>query len=426
MTGFAKKIGYAALVCLLAVSMLLTSCSIQNSNQNDGPDADQPKPYTVCVKDFEGNGITGVIVALMQNGAQVAMNAVNAEGVATFANITSGEYDIELRFMGAGTEIPYYYDAEALTINEQIPEKTLVLYNKLKHYETFFKDEIEYRAGKIADGAYYSTLKAGEMTYFIFRPTRAGKYEIGYISDYALEIGTYGAPFFVLDHSAHPFENGVIHMDVLRSYIGDSEETTTAIVIGVKAPAGVSGDFVLTVKRVGDIPREQEDVWNVMSANPNGLRDFEVPAGKLTDLNINDKNLKVVLGEDGYYRLNDANGPTVFIRVTTASPYLAALATVCETDRLGALIYDENGNYLRREDYTSMVLEYAELCNRVDENEMAKYPDGACPLTQDMVNMLQIVGAYKGWWNPQHYNYLFAETPYQPESVWLFACCYYA
>ena len=424
MTGFVKKIGYVALICLLAASMLLTACNIQNSNQNDDPEP--PKPYTVSVQDFTGNGITGVIVALMQNGAQVAMNAVNAEGVATFANITSGEYDIELRFIGAGAEIPYHYDADALKINEQTPAKTIVLYNKLKNYETFYKDEIEYRAGKITDGAYYSTLKAGEMTYFVFRPTRAGQYEIGYISDYALELGTYGAPFFVLEQSTLPFENGVIKMDVLRAYIGDSEESTTATVIGVKAPAGVSGDFVLTVKRVGDIPREQEDVWNVMSADPNGLRDFEVPEGTLTDLNINDKNLKVVLGEDGYYHLNDANGPTVFIRITTASPYLAALATVCDTDRLGALIYDENGNYLRREDYTSMVLEYAELCNRVDENEIPKYPDGACPLTQDMVNMLQIVGEYKGWWNPQHYNYLFTGVSYQAETVWLFACCYYA
>lgn len=420
MKSLARKFGYVALICLLAASMLLASCSIQDTTK----DTDPPKPYTVSVQDFQGNGMTGVVVALMQNGAQVAMNSVNADGVATFANITSGEYDIELRFIGAGAEIPYYYDTDDLKINEQTPSKAIVLYNKLKNYETFYKDEIEYRAAKITDGGYYSTLKAGEMTYFVFRPTRAGQYEIGYISDTVLEIGTYGAPFFVLDQSTSPVENGVIKMDVLRSYIGESEETTTATVIGVKSPT--AGDFVLTIKRVGDIPREQDDVWNAMNANPNGLRDFEVPEGTLTDLNINDKNLKVMLGEDGYYHLNDANGPLVFVRVTSASQYLAALSTVCETDRLGALIYDENGNYLRREDYTPMVLEYAELCSRIDENEMPIYPDGACPLTQDMANMLQVVGKYKGWWNPQHYNYLFTGVSYQPETAWLFACCYYA
>lgn len=422
MKNVVTKFGSVALICLLAVSMLLTACSIQNGNTND---PEPPKPYTVTVQDFLGNGVTGVIVALMQNGTQVVMNSVDVNGVATFADVTSGEYDIELRFIGAGTEIPYHYDTDGLKINEQTPAKTVVLYNKLKNYETFFKDEIEYRAGKIADGGYYSTVRAGEMTYFVFRPTRAGQYEIGYISDLALEIGTYGAPFFVLDQSTIPVENGVIKMDVLRSYIGETEETTTATVIGVKS--AVAGEFVLTVKRVGDIPREQDDIWNVMSASPNGLRDFEVPEGKtLTDLNINDPNLKVVLGEDGYYHLNDANGPLVFVRVTSASQYLAALSTVCETDRLGALIYDGNGNYLRREDYTPMVLEYAELCNRVDENDVPIYPDGACPLTQDMVNMLQTVGAYKGWWNPQHYNYLFTGIPYQTDMAWLFACCYYA
>ena len=43
-----------------------------------------------------------------------------------------------------------------------------------------------------------------------------------------------------------------------------------------------------------------------------------------------------------------------------------------------------------------------------------------------LIDMIQEVGNYMGWWNPDSPNFRFTESPYHKDVVWMFACCYYA
>ena len=63
-----------------------------------------------------------------------------------------------------------------------------------------------------------------------------------------------------------------------------------------------------------------------------------------------------------------------------------------------------------------MVADYVSIC---DSN-------GVCRLNDQLVEMLEEAGGYAGWWNPDSPNFLFEGIPYAKETVWLFACCYYA
>ena len=50
---------------------------------------------------------------------------------------------------------------------------------------------------------------------------------------------------------------------------------------------------------------------------------------------------------------------------------------------------------------------------------------GLYPLTEDIVYMVQSAGTYLCWWDIDNPNYLFEEVPgLNPDSAWLFACCY--
>ena len=87
-----KRTNAFVLVLVLVLSLVLTACG-QSTQVPTGP-AD----YSVKVTDAKGVPYTsGVIVKFMKDGAQVAMQPIDASGVATM-NLERGSYTVELVF----------------------------------------------------------------------------------------------------------------------------------------------------------------------------------------------------------------------------------------------------------------------------------------------------------------------------------------
>lgn len=422
---------------LLAICMIgLSAClpvGVLTGKQNGNttaPDQDQntvpeANGYRVTVTDFAGRPITGVIVMLMQNGTRAEMAAADENGVAVF-DAESGEYSVELNFTSEEDRARYVYDLTGVTLHENQKEQTVILYENIMDSVSFFKDDVEYQAGKVTEGGYRVDLKAGVRNYFLFRPTRAGLYEISYISEQSLTIGTYGMPIYVHDTSTHDAVNGVITMEIKKSYIGETEEGTTPTLIGLDLPQGAADSTcILTVRHVRDFTLEEDDAYIYVPATEAQMKSFTPPTGELTDLNLTDRNLTLVKNEnDGLYHLGTADGPVIYMRVTsaTSSAYLGggSLEGVGAT-LFGAMIYDANGNYLRRESYNAVINSYVEYCNEYNKD------GGVCPLTDDLINMMQVAGGARGWYDKTNANeYLFSEViGLVEENAWMFLCCYY-
>ena len=137
----------------------------------------------------------------------------------------------------------------------------------------------------------------------------------------------------------------------------------------------------------------------------------------VTDLDISDKNLTVT-AKDGYYYTSD--GKQVYFRINSQSKYFTAtLALIAGiTDKniangIGGDVYDENGNFVAKYSYNSMITEYY---NYIDAN-------GLYPLTAELVEAIQVHGNHVGWWDSTNPNYIFSEFNIVPENAWLFLCC---
>ena len=88
---------------------------------------------------------------------------------------------------------------------------------------------------------------------------------------------------------------------------------------------------------------------------------------------------------------------------------------MCETDRIRAHFYDENGKFLRKEGYSQLILDYAEVAN----------DDGLVPLNTQLAYVLQSAGQYMGWWDFENNRDVFGDIVVPVETAWLFACAYY-
>ncbi len=432
MKNMKKRLTAALLAATVCLGTALTSCGVlvpvdentkTEQNKSPAPDAPAAIDYSVRVVDYFGTPITGVVVQL--KGSDELMSVVNSDGYARFA-VRSGEYNVTLDFTSEDTAALYEFDASGWKVNANSPELTVTLYNAPKGTETFYKDDVRYDAAKVGEGAYRVELTEGKMSYVVFRPAKAGIYEFGYVCDAAVELGAYGMPINVLDNSTLDFVNGVLRMSVMRSYVGETEASTTPTVIGIRCTDGNADACVLTVKHVGELPLEDDDVWRDMDASERYLTAFEVPANaELRDIPLNDSNLQVVLDSNGYYHLGTVDGPLVYIRITSGISYFredgtGTLADAASLSLFGAKLYNADGQYTGQVRYNGMVASYAALCEEYNQ------ADGVCPLTDELATMMKQVGGYRGWYNEGSATYLFGNVRgLIEENAWLFACCYY-
>ncbi|MBQ9785150.1 MAG: hypothetical protein IJW29_06585 [Clostridia bacterium] len=434
------KKALSLLLCavLLSSALLLCACDKEESTTKGKPGGlpDHMMYYNISVNDYFGNPLAGIKATVYQNGTEVTTVTLGEDGTERVA-LDKGDYTVTL-LPDADAELKSYfgyeftYDESLCVLSEAAPDLTVTLMQKPNGREKiYFQDDSTALAAKITGGAYKYSFSKGN-NYFLLHPSIPGIYEIS--------IGTTDAEIQYLSSFNHETlsvsENGVLTLPVSRLYVGADESSTSPFLFCVDAKIDSKTDFVLTVKKVSDMPLSPSEVDWIEYKNPDTPEQFTLPEGAtLTNVDVFDAELDIVFNEnDGYYHVGSTDGPVVLIRLTSDSPYLANFFTICNTSPLKAYFYDEEGNFRRKEIYNTLIHQYT---GEPDVNgslvQGAGVYDaktGTYPLDAHLAYFMKNAGEDMGWWNPDSYNFRFEDDlllgKTLTENAWLFACCYVA
>lgn len=392
-----------------------------SKNENSNGNSSNEIEYSVYTVDGNGAPIANLIVQISGDDYS-GMKTTSVKGVAKFT-AKKGVYTI--KFVSPGKD--YYYDTDKCILTESVSSITIPLLEKAKvtdsvnAYSPKLDDYKEFPAYEINEGMLYAPVTDGEMTYYIFVPTRSGTFEVTVSADTDVELGYYGMPIYVHQNSLFDVTDNTLIFEVHNYNIGATKDTTSCYVIGVKTVAGDNGNCVLSITRTGDAPWSIEDEpWQVPVADEKYLVKYEGESGKtLVDINILSNPVVVFNENDGYYHYGSVDGPLVLVRLDSDAKYLgASLIDICDTSTLGIYVYNDDGSFAYKERYNELLLEYKAIC---DSN-------GVCPLNEQLAEIIRAFGEYKGWWKaPTAPGYIFGSAPaYKyPDFAWLFCCCYY-
>ncbi len=427
---------------MLAVWMLCSVlCACQPGQTGSTPSTSESNPdgpqkdtalYQVAVYGADGKPATsGVVVRFMQNGEQVAMQSMNANGVAE-KELEKGDYTVELKF--TNNDVEYYFDATDLTLSKTKTQLMIHLCLKQSEegQEVYVNDpeteeSIAYTAYPLYTGNTYVTLKPGR-NYFLFTPTESGEYQWytkdGYVTGY------YGGEHYIMSNNVG--EEAPNNGAALSISPGMATGGQT-LVIGVDNPGTDDVQTILYALRVSDyidtsIPVE---IYKTTAA----LNPWKLPAGKQVkkfDITATVP-YKLVLDEaTGFYHLNSVTGPlvVVFLGQNAAQymDYLVPYDTILKNASVCAYFQNDDGTYSKREEYAPCLLDYIGVW---DENAM-KYTSEGCidresglyPLTEDLKYIIQQHGNYSGWWDVDDERYIFDGITVNKENAWLFMCGY--
>ena len=383
--------------------------------------------YKVTVADSFGNAYpSGIVVKFMQNGEQIAMQACDENGVAE-KTLTKGDYQIELNFTDGAES--YYYEGD-LALSAEKTELTVDLSRKASgETQTLYVGADEFEAYNIASGCTYVELEAEKRNYFLFTPTEAGMFEFSIEGGANASIGYYGAPHFVQQQSAAEVVDNKFTVSIKQGMIGSGNGGTSIFVIGVDSLDADTKNCVIGINRLGDPEKTVEDEPWIVYEKTAELTEYSLPEDaeiKEFDLEAASDEYKLVFNEtDGFYHLDNENGPLVLVRLTEDSDYIACFQKIIE--KQGSYKYFYNGddtsyeNFVKRENYTDCLYEYLDY---VDENE------GVYPLTEDLKYIIQQHGDHAGWWDIESYGYIFKDidgnniSEINSEIAWLLMCCY--
>ncbi len=406
----------------LIVSVLMTGCNTDPTPADESTVGDtlaqteaateaQTMSCTVTVLDYKGNPMPDVVVSVFKDGSEVKKNISKADGTAKFTlDVASYEISVE------STSGSFYYDESAAVLTPESTELSLTLYHEADEASavTIWPSGGEKKALPVTEGATYVPLDGG-MTYVVFRPERDGVYEISYIADDNIDLGYYGSPMVVFDTKMLETVDNKVSLSVHHSSINDGG-ATAMFVFGLEPDTAETNGCIVTVTRIGDPEKTPEDEpW--VEYKPTQAKAYEgTLSGTFKDIDVTNPTVTAVYNEtDGYYHYGTIDGPVVFFRISSDSPYLDALTTVAEKSRVGVYHYDENGKFTYKESFHDMIAAYAEIVN----------DDGVCPLTPELEYMIKTFGGYQKWWDLSFSGNIFHDKIVTPETAWLFICGYY-
>lgn len=438
-----KRMKALALAVMLLGSLVLMCACTQNPGGSSTPAASNLPSgkitYKVTVIGVDGKPATsGMVVSFLRNGEQVALQTLDATGVAA-KELEKGDYTVQLQFNSSDEK--YYYDTSDLTLSATKTELTIELAYALgEQYEMLgVGAEGEFPAYYVNSGRTRVTLKAGQRTYFLFQPSEAGYYKLSTADD-AYFTGYYGSPYFVQsDNAVDTVEGNASFVPVSADQISTGIYGTTVLVIGVDNPGSADVETLLYVERTGDYV-----ISEVPTENYQGTHSM-APWTKPENVTINKFDLTAAAGtyelfvdEQGFYHLDSPTGPLVVVCLGENSESLMSYASPYDImlQNTGVMKYirDEQGNLVKREDYKNCLEAYIGVR---DESEGVVYTGGCIdresglyPLTDDLMYIIQNHGEYSGWWENGSDNYLFNDMDGNPlpnitaENAWLFMCCY--
>lgn len=376
---------------------------------DDGSKEETEGNYHVTVVDYSGAPVTGVVVQFLRDGQIVAMQPVNDKGVAS-AQLEPGDYTVNLAFSGTTR----YYNEKTAVLSAEVTSIQIVVVDGVSgEYKTTYAGNAYY----VTTGATYVTMQANVTNYFIFEPDVAGVYRFS-TSDPEAILSYWGSSTaFLSDITASTdYADNVFTLNIKENMLGGTN------VIGITG----ADHCILEIVRVSDPILDDTDVVPeiyVAKTTPTPFTLNLASGKKLTYVDVTKKTSDYTLvynGSDGYYHLNSASGPVMYVDLGTNAPYVSMYNLLGYLGYGGTSLtqsfYDESGKLLRREDYTTCMMSYVEC---IDETY------GVYPLNDDLIYMFQQAGDYKGWWDSSNGNYVFKEVEnLNTEIAWMFACCY--
>ena len=398
----------------------LVSCGDEGGGENPpagGGNAD----YSVTVIDCNDAPLSGVIVKVMENGSLVNMYVTDAQGVVSF-NLPKKNYTVEIDYIGG---YAFTYDQSAVTLSADKHTTTVKLYRGLPEATASLNlaSGDNAKAPMITNGTYTLTV-SDEITYVVFYPEVRGRHLIS-VSGGA-EVSYHGVPAYVQEHDLTENGNkveGGFYLDIRAYHLPGVDREASKYVFGIRSD--VSATVELKIERVADLaPDIQEVPWNdhTLSKTPDVYHVAEEGESvTLVDFDLTDPNLTVVYNaDDGLYHYGTADGPVVLLRLaseTPNAPDFPGFAKLLELTGFYCYVYDEDGNFVSKEQYHDMMLQYV---SAADPDE------GVYPLTKNLAEAIQNYGESNEWWDKSANNRFFgaAILEFADGKAWLFACCY--
>ena len=363
--------------------------------------------YTVTLLDGSGNPMGGLTVLFYSGDKQVAKKVGDKKGVSK-VTLDRGTYTIKVE----GSSLKYDEKAAVVSVNK--PSVSLTLAADIDTSKTYkltvtYPDETDRRftVHYLTEGAAYVTLTPGERNYFMFEPKNAGTYRFSSSNTYA-KIGHFGSDMFVYMDNVAEISGNAFNMSVSETQIGN------VFVIGIDAATNCDAAIV-QVTRIGDPAWSIEDVPTTEYKGNGAPKPVTAPSG-LTDLDIKSsaEHHLVFNDKDGYYHLDSANGPVVYVHLDHPSASIVGLLK--EFGNMTAVLYNADGSLKIKEQYAVLMQQYVDKMDKTQK---------VYPLTQDLKYMIENYGNAQNWWNAGEPGYLFEEVEgVNPANAWMFLYCY--
>ena len=231
-------------------------------------------------------------------------------------------------------------------------------------------------------------LDTAVTTIYVYEPTETGVFT--FTAPEGAILGYWGAGSWFLTNP--------------NSTTNTYEWTCTGV--GQKAYIGVSGvdgSFNLNVAKTGNYEVYERPI--ILYENKANLEPFALPEGAILHgyIDVNAETVyTAVLGEDGYYHLDSADGDIILVDMDYQD---IILSDALKSDRPVMYVYDtdENGKEVKY-DIGSSVQAYEAV---TDEN-------GYYPLTEDLIYF------YDNYANAAGVYTFFVLSAYNPDNVWLY------
>ena len=426
-----KRFSFLRAVCALLA--MLTSLALFAACNDDTPDdgAGNTPPesetleYSVTILDGAGAHVSDVIVKVMRGEEQVKMYQYRGETL-TFT-LDKGTYTLSLDL--SSLEGSYDCDAASLTLT---PEKSATTVRLLRvpdgERSVFVGDPIsrDYTASLVGVGSYYIELTPDDYTFLVFAPEIAAIYTFTYECESELAVSYHGSTFFVQGRDlsdgddVRPFENGIA-INVYPSNLGGD------FVVALRSTSATS--CTLHVRNAGDPGTRLEDQpWTPFTEDPSRVAEQLAmrPTGTFTPVDLTDLSLRAVLGADGYYHLGSADGALLYIDLTSDTPYIPSIQTICANQRMGIYILDASGNVTEKRSYNELFLQYG---MPADQDTHVDAPIRVA-LTPKLAEAIIEFGTKYSWWaensDANIFNTALAGAPLNVEYAWLLFCGTYA
>lgn len=273
----------------------------------------------------------------------------------------------------------------------------LVLIMLVLPVSVFAEEGVTYKKmGALELGTKIYEASSLEYTVYSFEPTEVGKYTIS-TTNSLVAIASYTDMWVTIEPTAETVTEA--------SVVWDCTAVGQGILIGALSKAdGVA----ITVSKDDINIITYPTVHYENTKTPEAFK-FEGNKDNLIPVDVEDGvKAKAELGLDGYYHLDNANGPILYACLNDPMQPLQALR---EPGQIFVIIYKENGvDVDYKVDYNSAFDEYWSC---IDANT------GLYPLTYDLMMMFQNVGDQHNWYGEGGWIGI------DKEDGWMYACYYY-